>query len=107
MAPTSTRKMEKKMEREAREKRIEDALKRIKAGLPVLRAAKQHGIPEATLRRRILSGNKQRQQQNAYHYTTFTAEQEKLLAEHCLKMASLGYGLASWQVSFRVKCSLV
>ena len=65
-------------------------------GIPIRRAARQHGLPESTLRWRLandLSADVKRGGP-----TFFTRAQEEMLAEHRVSMAHLRYGFSRWQI---------
>ena len=76
----------------SKEQRIKDALSAIRNGTKVRRAGRLYGIPESTLQCRM------RPNSGKGHPTLFNEAEENLLANHCIKMANIGYGLAPWQV---------
>ena len=59
-------------------------------------AARNFGVPDSTLRDK-LNGRKTLNATEG-RPTVLTTEQEKMLANHCIYMASVGYGYAGWQV---------
>ena len=59
-------------------------------------AARNFGVPESTLRDK-LNGRKTLNATEG-RPTVLTTEQEKMIACHCIYMASVGYGYAGWQV---------
>ena len=82
----------------SKEQRIKDALSAIRNGTKVRRAGRLYGIPESSLRRRMRPNSGKRKG----HPTLFNEAEENLLANHCIKMANIGYGLAPWQVIFYI-----
>ena len=81
----------------SKEQRIKDALIAIGNGTEIRRAGRLYGIPESTLRRRM-KPNRPNSGKGAGHPTLFNEAEENLLANHCIQMANIGYGLAPWQV---------
>ena len=76
---------------------MHDAYKAVKEkGFAVRKAARQHGLPESTLRWRL--ANSKGEDMKWGGQTIFSRTQEEMLAEHCVSMAHLGYGFSRWQV---------
>ena len=76
---------------------LHDAYKAVKEkGFAVRKAARQHGLPESTLRWRL--ANLKGEDVKWGGQTIFSRNQEEMLAEHCVSMAHLGYGFSRWQV---------
>ena len=70
---------------------LHDAYKAIKEkGFAVRKAARQHGLPESTLRWRL--ANLKGEDLKWGGQTIFSRNQEEMLAERCVSMAHLGYG---------------
>ena len=69
------------------------AITAIEEGMAVRTAGKLYGVPESTLRlirkRGYISSKS-----NMKNHTLFRLEEERLLANHFVKMAELGYGLS-------------
>ena len=74
---------------------ITRALQATSSGSSVRGASKMYGVPESTLRFRLASRGGA---VNPGHPTYFSESEERQLADHCIRMASLGYGYARWQV---------
>ena len=76
---------------------LEAAYKDVKENkMPIRKAARLHLVPESTLRFRLkhfrgldVKGGSP---------TIFTRKQEEALAEHCIHMAHIGYGMTRWQI---------
>ena len=67
----------------------------VKRGLAVRKAARIQGVPESTLRMRLSKGDPS---SKIGAPTIFPYEQAYQLAEHCNKMAHIGYGYTRWQI---------
>lgn len=80
-----------------KEDKFEKALLEVEKGVEIRKAARQYGINEKTLRDRLkkIKAGKDHKPRGS---TTFSATQETMLANHCIHLAELGYGLARWQV---------
>ena len=65
-------------------------------GFAERKAARQHGLPESTLR--WILANSKGEYVKRGGQTIFSRTQEEMLAEHCISMAHLGFGFSRWQV---------
>ena len=65
-------------------------------GFAIRKAARLHGLPESTMRRRLTNNKSEELKRSGP--TIFTRPQVELLAEHCVAMAHIGYGFSRWQV---------
>ena len=81
-----------------REEKFEDAIKATERGVPIRTAARRYGINECTLRLRLRRRREGKTDFRRGAPTFFSRHQEELLANHCIKMANLGYGLSRWQI---------
>jgi hypothetical protein len=61
----------------------------------IRKAATMYGVPEATIRFRLSPG---KEESTPGHPPYFCPSEERELADHCIKMASYGYGYARFQV---------
>ena len=92
-------KIRKKVLAEEREKKIKLAIEEVLRGKPNQRAAKEYEIPDQTLRDRVAKARKHIYgRKKCDHFRLFTDAQEDMLKEHCLWLASIGYGMAEWQI---------
>ena len=93
MAPSAPKKPYVPVSEEA----LNHAFNEISEGSSIRRAAKRHGIAYTTLNRHL---NYRTNGRNVImgKPTMFTAEQETALANHCVRLSALGYGLSRWQV---------
>ena len=71
------------------------ALQATTDGNSIRGASRMYGVPESTLRFRLAST---RGAANPGHPAYFSESEERQLADHCIQMASLGYGYTRWQV---------
>jgi hypothetical protein len=69
----------------------------LEGGVSVKRAALNHGVPQNTLRQRVL-GRVNPETVSSGPMPTLNQEEEALFVEHLKSMASLGYGYTSSEV---------
>ena len=67
-----------------------------RTGDAIRKAGRMFGVPETTLRRRL--SNPEVFNKGVGHPPMFSRAEEAHLAEHCKKMARIGYGYCRWQV---------